>query len=141
MLKALKSAKIAKKCKNGGGGSTNERQGSDQVNWRPMRSLLKITWKGERQTDIRKSRLYERICLGASSLKINLLGLDFRALEMLVLQIPPSSLPHKRPTKSLLGQTLYWTLSLYIYGRGNIYLESDMEKTRKIWSLSWRYRM
>ena len=47
---------------------------------------------------------------------------------MLFLQVPPTSLTHKRPTKNPAGQTLYRTLSLDIYGGGNIYLDRDMEK-------------
>ena len=51
--------------------------------------------------------------------------LHLRAISMFILQVPPSSLIHKRATAE---KTLYRTLSLHIYGGGNIHLVRDMEK-------------
>ena len=48
---------------------------------------------------------------------------------MSVLQVPPTSLVHKMATKDYYtGQTFYITLSLHMYGGGNINLDKDMEK-------------
>ena len=47
---------------------------------------------------------------------------------MLALQVPPTLLTCKGPTKSPAGQTQYRTLSLNIYGGGNMYFDRDMGK-------------
>ena len=47
---------------------------------------------------------------------------------MLVLQVPQLHLFIKCQQKAPAGQTLYRNLSLHIYGRGKINLDSDMEK-------------
>ena len=47
---------------------------------------------------------------------------------MFILQVPPTSLIHKKQQKTTAGQTLYRTISLHINGGGKIYLERDMEK-------------
>ena len=47
---------------------------------------------------------------------------------MFILQVPPTSFIHKWQHKTTTGQTLYRTLSLHIYGGGNIYLDRDVKK-------------
>ena len=50
---------------------------------------------------------------------------------MFVLQVPPTSFIHKMAPKEHAGQILYRTLSLNIYGGGNICLDRDMEKPER----------
>ena len=52
---------------------------------------------------------------------------QFRAILMLVLQVPPTSIIHKCKQKTPAGQTLYITLSLHIYGGGKLYFDKDMQ--------------